>query len=83
MQICSEPVFAKEMEYRGILYGGKDPNQAIEAGKLMDAMLKKYCWKIKAAPKPDNANGEHVGDNCYQYSGTINGKRVFWGQCLE
>lgn len=79
--ICTQPLFAKEMEYRGIIFGGQDPDKAIAAAKELNEMLQTYCRKIGV--EPTAITHQDVGDNCDQESGTYQGKKVYWGECHE
>jgi hypothetical protein len=81
--ICSRAQFAKEMEYRSILFGVKraTPQEAAQAGKDYDEILARYCRKVRSLPREQTR--EHIGDNCYQLSGIYGEERVYWGQCLE
>ena len=81
-KICTRPQFAQELEYRAILFGGKvSPQEAIKVGKEYDDILTRYCREVKSLPKAEKS--EHVGDNCFQMTGTYHGKTVYWGQCYE
>lgn len=82
-RICTRPQFAKELEYRAILFGAKKvtPQEAIQAGNEYDEILARYCRDVKSLPKA--LNSEHVGDNCYQMRGIYQGKAVYWGECYE
>jgi hypothetical protein len=80
VDICSQPLFAKEMEARGAIYG-RDYEKAIEGAKWLNETKPKFCRRIKGRLHHDSDT--HVSGNCFQYTGIYEGRRVYWGECGE
>jgi hypothetical protein len=77
--ICLHPVFTEEMRLKCALDG--TPARTDYVTKAIIYLRSKYCRMFDGEVTADQT--EHVGENCYENSGSFRGERVYWGQCYE
>jgi len=77
--ICAHPVFAEEQRLKASLDGSDARTDYI--AQAINHLRAKYCRLVEGTL--ESAQQEHVGDNCFQYSGYFRGELVYWGRCHE
>lgn len=77
--ICIRPVFEQELELRKQIDGSQEKAERI--AKAIVYLRNEFCRSI--SDTPESASSSQIAENCFQYSGTYRGEKVYWGQCHE
>ncbi len=73
--ICVRRVFGETQKLLGTVDESQERARFVAQAILY--LEGKYCRETDVTMAEDSS--EHIGDNCYEYSGMFRGERVFWG----
>lgn len=78
--VCTVPVPTAAVNLMDL--ARRRPSIAHAAESNVRFLLRKYCRELDGDSVLQTDNSTPINENCWQFTGMLNGDRVYWASCL-